>query len=294
MFKSGGAGKRAFLKSRGATIAIGGVSSVPLYKTIMHLIRQLTGEDPEEYIDKLVPDDADMLRDMIVYGLPAASGFTIGGSIGMELPVFDRIRLNDDILGQVGGNLTEFIGVPWAIMEDAQSAFRAYNSGQKLRSLEYAFPSGIANIFKAARLYNQGQTTISGSPVNIPGKRGPRKLTLKEAIGKGAGFQPVSSTNSWELSQALGDFRQYKLRKQRDLANRIANARNAKDSAELKKLEGEWTAWNIKQIRDGKPEYVITSENLMDSLNSRTRNRQPPVYMRRKVGELMKRRGMLN
>jgi predicted RNA methylase len=149
-FSQGGRGKVAIAKSLAATIALGGISSIPLYKTLMHILREMTGEDPEEVLTGWT-GDADWLRDIVVYGVPAISGFTIGGSIGMELPIFDRIRTNEDLFGQVGGSLTELIGVPWAMVEDIGRSVSNLRAGKGLfGGLEPLAPAILANPMRGA------------------------------------------------------------------------------------------------------------------------------------------------
>ena len=285
MFTQGGRGKIAVMKSIAASAAIGGMVSVPLYKTFMNLARQLTGDDPEEAITDLLPEDADMLRDILLYGIPSIAGVSLGGSIGMELPVFERLSLKGSLTGQVGQNIGEIIGVPWAILEDIEKAISSYRSGQGSRALEYIAPVGIANILKAHRMVTRGSYTLSGRPINVPGSEGPQKLNIREAIGKGFGFQPTKLTKSWNINQALQDFQTYKTNKRTELANNIVNARG--DKSKLKKIEKEYITWNQENI--DRPEYVITPDELLMSIIARTSTRKPPMYLFGKTKELRER-----
>jgi predicted ABC-type ATPase len=295
MLKNGGRGVRAAIKSIGATIAIGGISSIPLYKTLLNAIKQLTGDDPEdEALEALGVVDNDLLRDIIVYGLPAGLGVNLGGSVGMELPVFDNLKIGDSITGQIGRGFGEIVGVPWAVIEDAENALRSFNSGQHSRALEYLVPTSMANPIKAYRLYTEGQSTISGQPINMPGRLGAAKLTQKEAIGKAFGFQPVSSTKAWDLQQDLEDFRAYKLNEQHRLANKLANALRDQDKNARDTVLADWKNWNKKQFATGRPEYIITPDNMVASMRARTKNQLPPTYLRKRAAEMMDQRGMFD
>lgn len=278
-------GRTALLKSLAATIMIGGVSSIPLYKTLLNLIRQLTGDDPEEMITDMIPEDADVLRDMVVYGAPSVTGFSLGGSIGMELPVFERLSLQGSFVDQVGGEAMEALGIPWAMAKDIEGAARAIVSGQGARAWEYLMPAGVANVFKGYRLGTSGSYTMTGRPINVPGAEGPQRLNMKEAIGKALGFQPIKLTKSWNINQALQDFATYKTNKRTEFANRAVNARG--DEKKLRNLMEEFNSWNRKQ--SDRPEYQITPEELQRSIMSRTRTRKPPGYLMGKTQELRNR-----
>jgi hypothetical protein len=293
MWKQGGPGKRAVLKSIGAMAVIGGISSIPLYKTLMHVLREMTGDDWEEKtIDRLVPDDAHLMRDMIVYGVPAGAGFTLGGSIGMELPVFDKLKLNESLSGQAGEAIMELIGVPWAVYQDVESALQSYSAGQRMRALEYMVPTVAANPLKAYRMATTGQTSISGKPISDPGSRNPKTLTMGEAVGKAIGLQPVSSSKSWDLYQTLQSYAEFKQAKQRGFANRIANAWRGGNMIKVAKIGKEIEDWNKEQIRRGRYRYVISNEDILRSLRSRASAGQPPKYLRQDAAEMMRERGV--
>jgi len=289
LLETGMRGKTAFAKSLAATMAIGGVTAIPLYKTFMNILRQLTGDDPEEDITAILPEDADMLKDMLLYGMPAISGFTIGGSVGMELPVFERLSLQGSITTQAGKQIGEIIGIPWAVAEDVSSAYQAYRVGQGSRALEYLLPAGIANIFKGYRLYSAGNYTLSGRPIADPSAQDyPQteevlKLGMRQAIGKAFGFQPTKMTGAWNIEQAMQDFIAYKTNKRSELASRILNAKGIK--RKLKKIEQDYIEWNQKHRVDH-PEYVITPDELVQSILARTRTRKPPMYMLGRTLEL--------
>jgi hypothetical protein len=281
-------GKRAIAKSMGAMFAIGGLTSIPLYKTIMHIIRQLTGDDPEEEIVGLLPEGQNGLRDVLLYGLPAATGVTLGGSIGMEVPVFDKVQLNKSITEQLMRNAGEIVGVPWAVIEDIESSARALRAGQGARAFEYLAPTAFSNISKGYRLATEGQRSVTGKPINIPGKEGARKLTPMEAIGKAAGFQPVTNTKAYDVYKKIEDFQSYKSGKVSSFANKLANAAVKKDKKEFDKVAKNLAKWNKDQIRQRRPEYLITYDDINRAISNRSRVGQPPKYLLPKALKLRK------
>ena len=284
MWKQDAIGKRAVMKSIAAMTVIGGVSSIPLYKTFMHLIRQLTGDDwGEEVIDKVIGDERNALRDMILYGVPAGMGFTLGGSIGMELPIFDKVKLDKSVPDQIQSNIGEVIGVPWAAGEDLWDAMVFLSDGQYGRAFENLAPSAFANIRKGYRLGTEGQKSVSGKPITLPGETKPTKLSKMEMLGKMSGYQPVSLTKGYDIYQKIQDFKAYKTKAKRDLADKYANAKTNK---EKNKIIEQIKDWNQKQRDSGRPEYIISVKEFQLALQYRRRPTRPPRAFRRKAKEL--------
>jgi hypothetical protein len=162
------------------------------------------------------------MRDLVMYGAPSVAGVNIGGSIGMELPVLDRMNVNQSISGQAGEGIGQAIGIPYAVFDELAKAVDAAKSGRSDRAWEIMAPGFIRNIMSAHRLATEGQTTLSGTPVNVPGEKRPRKLTSYEAVMKGVGFQPTSSTKAFEIYQTMEELKSYRDSKQTELANRSA------------------------------------------------------------------------
>ena len=73
-------------------------------ETNTNVVQQFTGDDPEEKIlETLGVSDTDLLQDLIIFGAPSVFGVNLGGSVGMELPVFERIRFGESLGDQVAG-----------------------------------------------------------------------------------------------------------------------------------------------------------------------------------------------
>lgn len=290
MLREGPVGRKAFAKSIAAMVALGGIGSIPLYKTFMHVIRQSSGDDwGEEYIlENLSDGESSWLRDLVAYGLPGLAGVNLGGSLGMELPMGERLDTNKTLTKQIWTNFGELIGVPAAIFEDGEMAIRAMNAGDGSRALEYLLPSGLANIPKAIRLGTEGAHTISGTPVALPGTDEAAKLGAGAMIARMLGFADTKTAKAWDLSQKIEDFKSYKLAKQSKFANRIANALASDGSQEeksekIQKVLAELQEWNLEQWEAGRPEYII---NLKQALRSRTEVQKPPKYLRQKALEI--------
>lgn len=275
-------GKKAFAYSIGSTMLLGGLASLPLYKTISSLLRQLFGED---YLGKDVRENLpDSMRDLVMYGAPALVGVNIGGSLGMEIPFLDRYQTDQSVSSQVSERVGDFVGIPWAMFDELSNSIEAVQRGDIERSVEILSPSFLKNILSAQRLYTEGQTTASGRPINLPGKKEPRKLTASEAIAKSAGFQPISSTKSYDIYRTIEDLKNYKDTKQQEFATEYMKALNRHDLKGMADVRKKVIEWNKKVIKDKHPEYRI---NLKRSIAARRKARQPAKQMRGVARELM-------
>jgi len=291
-WKQGGSGQRALMRSLAAVVAFGGLTSFPLYKTFMAMMRQLTGDDWEEKtVDKLLPDDEDMdwVRDMALYGLPTVGGTTLGSSMSMELPILSRYRVDQSPTGQGARLFAEAIGIPYSMLVDIERTMTAAYNRDPLRALESILPPVIANPIRAHRAYSEGLYTHTGRPIVLPGEVEPRRITAPQAIAKAFGFQPVENQKSWEMTQKIGDLRAYKVRKQRNFADRMAKAVHEGDFKEVRKIAKEVADWNREQAERGRFEYII---DLKHSIATRMQGRQPPEYLRPYAQRLRQRAGM--
>jgi hypothetical protein len=275
LFDNGSAGGAAFAYSLMGIMVMGGLASLPLYKMMSSLIRQLFGDD---YLGvkyrNLFPDH---LKDVAMYGAPSLLGVNIGGSLGMELPILDKIQTDQSIRGQLGEGVGQLLGIPYAVLETIADTLDAAKSGRYGKVGEIMLPIAARNVLAARRLYTEGQTSSSGKPINFPGEQGPRKLTQTEAIAKGIGFQPTSSTKAYDIYRTVEDLKNFKDAQQNKFASQYMDAKNKGDSAGTMKVLAELSDWN-KRMRDrGHPEYQI---NLADSIKARMKTQQAPKAFR--------------
>lgn len=187
-------------KSLGMTMALGGLTAFPFYATLMALFQAVTGDDDDwtEEIRKKLPE-SNLLRDMVCYGVPAMAGVNIGGSLKMETPVTQGLRKGSNPSEVWTHSLGDIIGIPYdlAIVKPTR-IMEALDHDNYWRAIEESVPTFIKNGMEAFRLHEEGQTTMSGRPINSPGQKGARKLSDYGAVGKFFGFQPVDSTKSYE------------------------------------------------------------------------------------------------
>ncbi|BDQ36294.1 hypothetical protein SYK_06540 [Pseudodesulfovibrio nedwellii] len=271
--EQGAEGKKAFAKSMMGTMAIGGFTALPFYATLMHLFQWATGDDDDwtEEIRKKLPE-GDILRDMVSYGLPAGAGFSLGGSVGLETPILSRVEPGATIEESVADNLGDIFGIPYDMFIRKPSRIvKALNAGNEWRAFEEAAPTIVRNGMAGYRLWKDGQRSISGKPINEPGKRGPRKLTEAEAIGKMAGFQPISSRKSWDQYRGRKVSQQVRSNKATEFANNYVGALRAGDEKKARSILTEWKGWNKEAMEDKKPWMVITTRDMTSRIKSRSK-----------------------
>lgn len=278
---------KAFAASIMGTIALGGLGAIPIYQTLAALIRQLFGEDPlESGLRKKIPAP---MRDLVMYGAPSALGINIGGSLGMELPVLDRARINKDFKDQLGETLGNILGPPYALVSQYMDAIDAMRSGNTARAVESASPAFIKNILSAHRLATEGQTTVSGKPIAVPGEKEARKLTAGEAIAKGLGFQPLSSTKAFEMHRTLSEVKSYRDEKQEEWANKYVQAKRAGDLQTATAIKEEARQWNREAVLKGRPDLKV---DLHAAIAARRKPAQPMRQMKGMAKELREAYGM--
>lgn len=101
-------------KSLGATMALGGVTALPLYATLMTLFQAVTGDDDDwtEVIRSLLPE-SNLLRDVVCYGVPAIAGVNIGGSLQMETPLTKGLAGGKTPQEVLTDSIGDIIGIPY-------------------------------------------------------------------------------------------------------------------------------------------------------------------------------------
>lgn len=280
MYRQGGPGWRAFFQSMLWTLILGGLKRLPFFGVLFALYRQLTGKDPETELRKRIADapgdNKNLYRDIVTHGVPAGAGIDIGGSL--DIGTID-----------ISNPLKAIVGVPYSTFYDEpKQAIRALEMGENLRALEAVAPTVIKNPMAARRLATEGHYSVSGQPINLPGETGPRKLSTLEAVAKGFGFQPVSSTKANDAQKVMMDLQEFVQSKKQKFASRYVNAYNEGDIVTMSKVNDEVNAWNEKWEKEGESQFKIS---IRDAVRTRMGNRKPPKALRgeaREIGEVFK------
>ena len=272
-------------KSLGATMALGGVTALPLYATLMTLFQAVTGDDDDwtELIRSLLPE-SNLLRDVVCYGVPAIAGVNIGGSLQMETPLTKGLAGGKTPQEVLTDSIGDIIGIPYDLLVVKPSrVMEAHSKGNTWRMLEEAAPVAVKNGMQAWRLYSEGQTTMTGRPINDPGEKGARRLSSGESFGKLLGFQPVSSTKSYAAYAATRHADQVRSDKIDELTVLMLKTYDTGDLAGRREANRKLREWNEKMKAEGKPHMLIKLKDVLRRVKSRRReNRVTPKAIQKR------------
>lgn len=271
-------------KSLGATMALGGVTALPLYATLMALCQAVTGDDDDwtELLRSHLPE-SNLLRDAVCYGAPAIAGVNIGGSLKMETPLTKGLTDGKTPQEVLTDSIGDIIGIPYDLLVVKPSRMmEAHGKGNTWRVLEEAAPVALKSAMQAWRLHTEGQTTMAGRPINSPGQRGARKLSGSEAVGKALGVQPVSSTKSYEAYAAgkhADQVRSDKIDELTVLA--LKSFDTGKPDGRIAMMQ-ELRVWNKRMQAEGKPHMLIQPKDVLRRVKSRRRENRATPKQRQK------------
>lgn len=277
---------RAFVaKSLGATVALGGLTAFPFYATLAALCAAASGDD-EDWTAKIrnaLPAN-NLLRDVACYGLPSLLGVNIGGSLRMETPFTEGMKRGETFKEAMTESLGDLLGIPYDLAVNKPSKFlEARRFGADYRAVEALVPTFVANAMQAWRLSTEGQTTLRGRPINSPGQPGARRLSTGEAFGKALGFQPTSSTKSYEAYAA--EKRRTSMRSDRmdDFTNQALDDLESKGRPYMmRELQKKLQTWNKEMEAEGKPAMKIMPKDVLRRVAARRRENRPTRDQREK------------
>lgn len=267
--KEGTEGKIFVAKSLGATIALGGLASFPFFATLSALCTALSGDD-EDWQTKIknqLPEN-DMVRDMVCYGLPAITGFSIAGSLRMETPFTDSFKKGKTFKDAMNDSIAGLIGIPYDLAVNRPNKYlEARKYGQDMKAIEALAPTFVSNLVQAYRMNTQGQTGKTGAPIidKTTGKQ--NKFSMGEAIGKSFGFQPVSSARSYDDYQATQRAKEVRDDKLNELTMLFMKTLDGKGPQYRLKAIQEMRKWN-EEMKD-KPGMNINLKQIINRVNRR-------------------------
>ena len=278
-------GRTFVAKSLGATVALGGLTAFPFYATLAALCAAASGDD-EDWTAKIrnaLPTN-NLLRDVVCYGLPSLLGVNIGGSLRMETPFTEGMKRGETFKEAMTESLGDLLGIPYDLAVNKPSKFlEARRFDADYRAVEALVPTFVANIMQAWRLTTEGQTTMRGRPINSPGQPGARKLSTGEAFGKALGFQPTSSTKSYEAYAA--EKRRTSMRSDRidDFTNQALDDLESKGRPYMmRELHKKLQTWNKEMEAEGKPAMKIMPKDVLRRVAARRRENRPTRDQREK------------
>jgi hypothetical protein len=275
-------GKIFVAKSLASTIALGGLTAFPFYATAMALVQAVSGDDDNwtERIRESLPEE-DWLRDIVCYGLPSLTGTYIGGSLKMETPITRGVTRGETPKEILADSMGDIFGIPYDLLIVKPSrVLDAQSKGNTWRMVEEAAPVFLKNAMQAYRLATEGQTTVTGRPINDPGEPGARRISTGEAIGKALGFQPLSSTKSYEAYAARTHADRVRSDKIDELTVLALRTRDTGQPGGRIAMMKALAEWNRKMAAEGKPYMRIKPEDVDRRVSVRRReNRATPRAM---------------
>ena len=267
-------GKQAMLRHVGALVALGGLASVPLYKTVMAAIMAATGDDGEEELRKMG------LGDIAIYGLPSLAGVSFSGSMGLDLPVVSEMS------DKKNNPIWDILGIPGAFVRETQTSIAAMKAGRVDRAIATSplTPSIFRNAANALRLEEEGAHTLSGRPIPKPGEKQAMKLTKEQTWAKILGFAPLELTKAWQVSESLTAQKEFVDDAKRSFANRYVNALNKGDKDEARRVRDAVREWNNKATKEKKRHMLI---DLRAAVQYRQRAVEPSKAFQGRAKEMM-------
>jgi hypothetical protein len=250
-------GRRGIMKGLLAFLMLGGLASLPLYKDIEEWIQRRTGVNLSTEAKKKLGPFYEYLR----YGMPAALGIDLSGSMGIE-----TIRWEGQGLPEKIGNFTlDMIGAPGELVRIPYRVSQDVAKGDYYRALEDLVPSVFKAPLKAYRMATEGMTTRRGKPIlDAEGK--PIKLSLPQAIVKGLTFRTTKEAESRRQYEAQRTDMEINEERQRLIDSwRIAAQRHGPESNWAKKAFKNIRDFNLRLRRD-KINWIppITSKTLRE------------------------------
>ena len=272
-------------KSILSTMALGGVAAFPFFATLQALW-QAGADDDDDWLETIrnwLPKN-NLIRDIACYGLPSMAGVNIGGSLSMEAPFTEPLKRGANFEEVAIGTIKNLIGIPYTLaIEKPSKTIDAVRAGNTQRAVEAAMPTAVSNMMQAFRLATEGQTSLKGKPINSPGESGARKLSTAEAIGKAAGFQPVSSTKSYAAYSASKHSDEVRSNKVDDLTVLGLEALDKQDGKKRHEMIQRMNAWNAEMKEAGKTHMLIKLSDVERRIKARRRgNKVTPKSMVKK------------
>lgn len=133
--------------------------------------------------------------------------------------------------------------------------------------VEALAPTFVSNLVTAYRLNREGQTGRTGAQI-IDKKTGQQnRLSTTEAIGKALGFQPVSSSRSFDEYQAGQRAKEVRDDKRNELALLVIKTLDGKGPQYRQQAMREIKRWN-EEMKD-KPGMNINLKQVMMRVNRR-------------------------
>jgi hypothetical protein len=205
--------------------------------------KYFTGKDALLEAKKDVPEE---VYTLMRYGLPGMAGVDLSGSVSLNM-----LDMGND------NPLMMAAGAPGKVLENLGKAGEFYQRGDNYRALETVAPMFAKYPMQAYREHTEGMTTKRGQALaDLQGQ--PYKLTLQEALGKGAGFQPISKSNQFDTRTMIEETKKHQNDFGDKLATQMLTAIKNKDQASMHDLTLQLVEYNKYALERNMPPVDIT------------------------------------
>ncbi|RJR43828.1 MAG: PLxRFG domain-containing protein [Deltaproteobacteria bacterium] len=247
---------------------VGGLNALGVKDALTLAYRKIYGRDAEKdarkYLQTIlgeVPGEA--LNRIIFRGLPAGVlGFDLSERMVHHLPwnyFFGLLEKPWQIAGAVTGPF-----------ESVARAGKALSENRPGRAVEAVAPTWLRNPLAAARLYQEGPTTLSGRRIlGTDFKQHP--ASLGEAGRKAVGLQPTRLSEEQSYHKTVKHLQESQAAKVRDLSSRFVQAIHDKDRAGRQEVLAELKEYNRQMRAAGRYADMILPSQFRAAVQIRLR-----------------------
>jgi CRISPR/Cas system-associated endoribonuclease Cas2 len=227
---------RARAMSLGYMAVWGGLMSLPLVKGVMDEIEKRTGFNIRKKVqDTFKGIGGDKFAELGMYGLPAAAGANLSGSMAIGLPFLGE-RPGDTAAGNVAGVWGSLYG-------KAEGAMQAAGNKDWWRAGELLMPNVISSPSAAIRMATSPTTTAAGRPLyDSQGK--PLQLGIGQAAVRAGGIQPTGYAEEMAKANDVRVVEKYFSDQHKNIESEYQVARNKKDPSAVTDLIKNITNYN--------------------------------------------------
>jgi len=240
-----------------APALIAGAGASVLTPLISNLLKAFGWDEPEEEAYRKVGEMFGVTAEEVArYGLtgqiPFGLGFSTKGSLAIGI-------------GDLPKNLNELLGAPGSVVEDFLRGAKYLARGDVFKGVEKILPTGMGNIFRAIREYDQGLTTTTNAPLFYGTEQ--VRPSLVESFLRGLSLNPVRIAGirerQWKEYKVQDKYREWS----RDIYAKIKRylLKKKKDPEEWAEILGEIYSYNERAPRWGIS--PITGRSIATSLN---------------------------